>query len=362
MTPKAVHRVLKITDLSPKQANIIKQEMLSRGGETAVARGVIDNSIGNSNILIMGTVKQFEALVEKLRIQPFGLSRIAKEIAEVLQNIEGRSPLKMECRGKAIDIGVRTLVMGVLNVTPDSFSDGGNYYDPGKAVDQALHLQAEGADILDIGGESTRPGHREVDADEEISRILPVLSRLVRELDIPVSVDTTKASVAARMLQEGAHIVNDQWGLQRDPGMARVVAEYQAPVVIMHNQTGTDYDDLMGSIVSFFRNSLKLALEAGIDKNKIIIDPGIGFGKTAEQNLEVMRRLRELDCLGLPILLGTSRKSTIGKVLDLPVDQRVEGTGATVALGIACGVDIVRVHDVKEMVRIVRMSDAIIRT
>lgn len=362
MAPKAVHRVLKISGLSSKQANIIKQEMLSRGGEAAVSRGVVIGSEEKRAILVMGTNKQFGALVAKLKIQPFRLPDIAKQITEVLRNLEGRKSFEMECRGKRLTIGKRTLVMGILNVTPDSFSDGGSYVDPGRAVEHALRLQEEGADILDLGAESTRPGYQAVEAEDEVKRLLPVLSRLVRELDIPISVDTYKASVAERVLEEGAHMINDQWGMQKDLEMAGVAAGYGAPVVIMHNQNGTKYeDDLMGSIVGFFKKSIFLAQEAGIERDKLIIDPGIGFGKTIKQNLEVLRRLKELDCLGLPVLLGTSRKSTIGKVLDLPVEQRVEGTGATVAIGIANGTDIVRVHDVKEMVRVARMSDAVIR-
>ncbi len=361
MAPKAVHRVLKISGLSPKQANIIKQEMLGKGGDAAVARGVIDCSADKSDVLVMGTVKQIEAMAAKLKMQPFGLPAIADQIREVIYALEGRRPFHLDCRGKTLPVGFRTLVMGILNVTPDSFSDGGRFYDPGRAVDHALRMQEEGADIIDLGGESTRPGHRPVDAEEELKRVVPVLSRLVRELDVPVSVDTTKAVVAARALEEGAGIINDQWALRGDPGMAGVVARYDAPLIMMHNRHGTEYRDLMGEMVDYFRESLALAREAGIDEGKVIIDPGIGFGKTLEQNLEVMRRLKELDCLGRPVLLGTSRKSMIGKTLDLPVDQRVEGTAATVALGIAGGVDIVRVHDVREMVRVARMTDAVVR-
>jgi dihydropteroate synthase len=361
MAPKAVHRVLKISGLSPRQANIIKQEMLGKGGDAAVARGVIDCSAERSDVLVMGTVKQIEAMAAKLKMQPFGLPAIADRIREVIQAVEGRRPFHLDCRGKTLPIGCRTLIMGVLNVTPDSFSDGGKFYDSGVAVEHALRMQEEGADIIDLGGESTRPGYRGVSAEEELGRIMPVLARLVKELDIPVSVDTTKAVVASRALEEGAHIINDQWALRSDPEMAGVVARFGVPLIMMHNQNGTQYRDLMGDMVEYFRESLDKAREAGIDRNKIIIDPGIGFGKTVEQNLEVMRRLRELSCLGLPVLLGTSRKSMIGKTLDLPADQRVEGTAATVALGIAYGVDIVRVHDVREMARVARMTDAMVR-
>lgn len=361
MAPKAVHRALKITGLSPKQANIIKQEMLGKGGDAAVSRGVLDCSAELSDVIVMGTVRQIESMAAKLKMQPFGLPALADKIREALTSLEGRKPFSLDCRGRILPIGSRTLVMGILNVTPDSFTDGGEFFDPGRAVEHALQMEEEGADIIDLGGESTRPGYRKIGAGEEIDRIIPVLSRLSRELKVPVSVDTTKAEVAERALAEGAHIINDQWALRRDPGMAGIAAGYGAPVIIMHNQTGTEYRDMMGDMVGYFRGSIEIARREGIDRNRIIIDPGIGFGKTLEQNLETMRRLRELDCLGLPVLLGTSRKSMIGKTLDLPTGQRVEGTAATVALGIAYGADIVRVHDVKEMVRVARMTDAMVR-
>jgi len=361
MAPKAVHRVLRISGLTPRQANIIKQEMLGKGGDAAVARGVVDCSAEKSDLLVMGTVKQIESMAAKLKLQPFGLKAIAEEVREVLAALEGRKPFQLDCRGKMLPIGLRTLVMGILNVTPDSFSDGGRFYDPGLAVDHALRMQEEGAEIIDLGGESTRPGHRSIEPEEEIARVMPVLSRLVRELRVPVSVDTTKAAVALQALEAGAQMINDQWALRADPEIAGVVARYGAPLILMHNQNGTEYSDLMGDMVEYFRESLAKAREAGIARDKILIDPGIGFGKTLDQNLEAMRRLKELDCLGLPVLLGTSRKSMIGKTLDLPADQRVEGTAATVALGIAQGVDIVRVHDVREMVRVARMTDAMVR-
>ncbi|RKO67841.1 dihydropteroate synthase [Desulfofundulus salinus] len=361
MALKAVHRVLKISGLTPVQANILKQEMLAKGGEAAVARGVVDHAVDKTDVLLMGTLKQFNALLAKLKLQPFGLSALAEEIRRVLQHLEGRTARRLSCRGKELVLGERTLVMGILNVTPDSFSDGGRFSDPSRALEHAHRLVEDGADIIDLGGESTRPGYTPVTVEEEMRRVIPVLEKLVQEIPVPISVDTTKAAVAREALEIGAHIINDQWALRADPEMAAVVARYDAPVILMHNQEGTEYKDLMGDIIRFFRESIALALEAGICRDKIIIDPGIGFGKTVEQNLEVMSRLSELDCLGLPVLLGTSRKSMIGKTLDLPVDQRVEGTAATVAIGIAAGVDIVRVHDVREMVRVARMTDAMVR-
>ncbi|WP_281170176.1 dihydropteroate synthase [Carboxydothermus ferrireducens] len=251
--------------------------------------------------------------------------------------------------------------MGILNVTPDSFSDGGQYNDIEAAVKRARQMVAEGADIIDVGGESTRPGAEYVPPEEELRRVLPVVEALVREMNVPISVDTYKAEVAEKALEAGAHIINDVWGLQKDPRMAEVAARYGAPVVVMHNKTEAEYDDLMAEVIAFLKESIKIGVKAGIPREKIIIDPGIGFGKTLEHNLLLMKRLNELNSLGQPILLGTSRKSMIGKTLDLPVNERVEGTAATVTLGIAKGVDIVRVHDVKEMVRVAKMTDAMVR-
>lgn len=369
MAPKAVHRVLKVSGLTPVQANILKQEMLAKGGEAAVARGVMDGCVPATDVLLMGTLKQYEALLAKLKMQPFGLERLGEKIQEVLQNLEGRPIRRLACRDRELTIGERTLVMGILNVTPDSFSDGGLYFEPEKAVERAWQMVEEGADIIDLGGESTRPGvvpptpgYDPVEPEEELRRILPVLEKLIAEkIPVPVSIDTTKAVVARAALAAGAHIINDQTALRGDPQMAGTAVEYGAPVILMHNQSGTEYRDLLGEIVHYFRASFEIAEGAGLSREKLIIDPGFGFGKTVAQNLEVLRRLGELACLGRPVLVGTSRKSMIGKMLNLPVDQRVEGTAATVALAIAAGADIVRVHDVKEMVRVVRMTDAVVR-
>ncbi|MGB9904642.1 MAG: dihydropteroate synthase [Desulfotomaculales bacterium] len=369
MAPKAVHYVLKVSGLTPVQANILKQEMLARGGEAAIAWGALDGTVKESDALLMGTARQYELLAGKLEVQPFGLRQLAEKIREVLANLEGRPVRRLACREKELVLGGRTLVMGILNVTPDSFSDGGLFYEPERAVEHALQMVEEGADIIDIGGESTRPGvlppepgYDPVPPEEELRRILPVLEKLLlKKIPVPVSVDTTKAEVARRALEAGAHIINDQRALRGDPAMAEVAAAYGVPVILMHNRRGTDYTDMVGEIVRYFRESMEIAERAGVDREKIIIDPGFGFGKTVEQNLEVLRRLGELACLGKPVLVGTSRKSMIGKTLNLPPDQRVEGTAATVALAVAGGADIVRVHDVKEMVRVVRMADAVVR-
>lgn len=361
MAPKAMHRLIKIYDLAPRQANIIKQEMLGLGADAATSRGTVDCSVEKTDVLLMGTEKQYMEVIKKLRMQPFRLADLAGQLEELINNLKGRPPRELICRDKKLTLGERTLVMGILNVTPDSFSDGGRYNRIDTAIARARCMVDEGADIIDLGGESTRPGYTPVNGEEELDRVMPVLEVLVRELNVPISVDTTKALVARRALEVGAHLINDQWALQADSDMAPVLAEYQVPVVLMHNRQNTAYRDLMGDLVQFFQESITIAEQACIARGNIIIDPGIGLGKTSEQNLEVLRRLRELDCLGLPVLLGTSRKAIIGKVLGLPLDQRVEGTAATVALGIASGTDIIRVHDVKEMVRVARMTDAVVR-
>ena len=264
--------------------------------------------------------------------------------------------------------GERTYVIGVINATTDSFSGDGVGYDADAAQDLAFRFQEEGADIVDVGGESTRPRHTygadpavPVTEEEELRRVLPIIKRLAGKLRIPISVDTYKASVAERALEAGASMINDVWGLKADPRMATVAAQNGAPIVLVHNQEATSYYDLVPQVIAGLRTIMERALESGIDRHNLIVDPGIGFGKSVRQNLEILRRLEEFKVLGRPILVGMSRKSTIGAVLGLPPNQRVEGTAATVALSIAKGADIVRVHDVKEMVRVARMSDAILR-
>jgi len=251
--------------------------------------------------------------------------------------------------------------MGILNMTPDSFSGDGLADHPEAAVEQALQMEADGADIIDVGGMSTRPAHLEVTTGEELERVMSVLPELVRRLTVPVSIDTYRYEVADAALKAGAAAINDVWGLQREPGLAELAAESGAMLFLMHNQEGTEFRDLVPDVVESLRDSVALAEAAGVSREQLVVDPGVGFGKTAEQNLEVLGRLAELRVLGLPILLGTSRKSTIGRVLGTEVDDRLEGTAATVALGIGGGADMVRVHDIKPMTRVAAMSDAIVR-
>jgi dihydropteroate synthase len=280
--------------------------------------------------------------------------------------------------------GSRTYVMGILNVTPDSFSgdgileSGGAVVQVEAALQQAKQFLESGADILDVGGESTRPGSQPVDTEEELGRVIPVIEAISSEFpDAMISIDTYKAKVAEAALQGGAHILNDVWGLRADPELASVAAALRVPVILMHNRSnpaslevrsqlgnayiGSTYENLMEDVKRELLSSVELAVKAGVDEARIILDPGIGFGKTREHNLELINRLDEIRLLGFPVLLGPSRKSFIGFTLDLPADQRVEGTAATVAVGITRGADIIRVHDVKEMARVAKMTDAIVR-
>ena len=260
------------------------------------------------------------------------------------------------------EYGKKTYIMGILNVTPDSFSDGGNYTNVEIAVKHAQEMIEEGADIIDIGGESTRPGHKFVSVEEEIKRITPVIKTLKKSINIPISIDTYKSQVAEEALKLGVDMVNDVWGLAYDENMADVIGKYDASVCIMHNQEGTDYDkDIIDSIKEFLQSSIDKALKAGVKKEKIVLDPGIGFGKTFEQNLEVLRRLNELKTLGYPILLGTSRKSVLGNIVGGEPRERTQATVVTTVCGIRDGVEIVRVHDVKENLQAAKIADKLYR-
>jgi dihydropteroate synthase len=362
MSAKAVFKIVRLEKVPAKAANLLKQTFLAKGGEVALARGTADLSVAESDVLICATLKQYRLALAQLKLQPWGLPKVAAAVEATLA-AEAFPARRYEWPGRELVIRPgRTVIMGILNVTPDSFSDGGRHNRPDDALRHAEAMLADGADVIDIGAESTRPyGAVQVSAEEEMERLLPVVERVLAASPLPVSVDTYKAAVAAEALKLGAHIVNDVWGLQRDPDMAAVCARYGAPVVMMHNQEGTAYDgDVMAAVCAFLRRSAAVAAEAGVAADKVIVDPGIGFGKTPAHNLEVLNRLDELKALGCPVLLGTSRKRFIGEALGgLPPGDRVAGTAATVACGIMRGAHIVRVHDVKEMARVARMTDAI---
>lgn len=261
---------------------------------------------------------------------------------------------------RSLPIGQRTVVMGIVNVTPDSFSDGGKYQSVERALQHARQLVEEGADLLDIGGESTRPGAEAVSLDEELERVIPIIRRITSELDIPVSVDTYKSQVAKEAIQAGAHMINDVWGAKKDPEMAGVMAELCVPVILMHNRTQTHYQDLMVDVKRDLQESIDLVVQAGVKPEQIWLDPGIGFAKDWQDNMSVMQHLDQLVAMGYPVLLGTSRKSMIGKILDLPPSERLEGTLATVGFGIQKGCHVMRVHDVQATVRFCRVMDALV--
>lgn len=272
-----------------------------------------------------------------------------------------REKMEMKIGNRAFDVTNHTYVMGILNVTPDSFSDGGRFHKRDKALFRVEEMIKEGMDILDIGGESTRPGYTRISDEEEIERIIPVITAIRSRFDVPVSLDTYKSEVAKEGIKAGADLINDIWGLKYDKDMAGIIAEADLPCCLMHNRNHTDYQCFMEDVAADFAETLRLASIAGIKDEKIILDPGVGFGKTYEQNLEIINHLQELKIFGYPILLGASRKSVIGITLDTAVEERLEGTLATSVIAVLKGCGFVRVHDIKENVRAIRMAEAILK-
>jgi dihydropteroate synthase len=364
LLPKMLSHCIQIPRLQCRQANILKQEMLALGGDAAVARGSVACSIEASDAILMGTAKQLRRLSARLAAQPFGLPSLGQELSVLLDRIATPPSLWRTARR---DIPLtRPLIMAILNVTPDSFSDGSLYLDPARAVARAEEMEAEGADIIDIGGESTRPGAPAIAAQEEIDRVVPVIAALAKRSSIPISLDSWKGEVARRAMDAGAEIINDISGLTFDPSLAGVAAETGAALALMHTrgtpegmQRDTVYGDLMGEVMEGLRRSVATALSAGVERERISVDPGIGFGKDSRGNLELLRRLREFGSLGLPLLVGTSRKSFIGAAIGREVDDRLFGTAATVALAVNNGASILRVHDVRAMRDVADMARAI---
>jgi len=347
-------------------ANILKQEMLSLGGDAAVARGTVCCSVSHSDVLLMGTPKQLNSLPRRLAAQPFGLAALGEELHTLLQR--SAAPIQQLCgRGAVLNL-TRPCVMGILNATPDSFHDGGTCAGIDDLLRRAEEQVRGGADMFDVGGESTRPGAPQVDEAEELKRVIPLVEALTREFDLPVSVDTTKAKVARCSIESGAAFINDISGLQFDAHMAEVVAGTQAGIFLMHTparpevmQKHTSYTDLMGEVIAGLLDSAAQALDAGIDPERIALDPGIGFGKGVSGNLTLIRHLGEIAALGYPLLLGTSRKSFIGRVLDQAESaERLEGSLATIVLGLHNGARIFRVHDVAPSRQALDMAWAVI--
>jgi len=366
MAPKALFRVVKISAVSFPAATILKQEMLSLGGEAAVARGVLTARAKRSDVLLMGTLAQLRALSGKIAEQPFGLADLSERLVGLLNRDADTIRPPWRCRDQELPVHERPHIMGVLNITPDSFSDGGRYDQLESALVRARQMAAEGADIIDVGGESTRPGARPVELKEELRRVIPVVERLCDELSIPVSIDTYKSDVARRALRAGASIVNDISALRFDPKMPALIARTGAGLVLMHMkgtprsmQRKPRYDDVVSEIYRFLAERIDRAVEAGIAREQLVVDPGIGFGKRLKDNLLLIDRLSEFLGLGLPVLVGVSRKSFIGQILDLPVEDRLEGTAAALSVAVSRGAALLRVHDVRQMVRVARMTRAI---
>jgi dihydropteroate synthase len=263
----------------------------------------------------------------------------------------------IKCGPYQLDFSKKTYIMGILNATPDSFSDGGKYINIEHAIEHAQEMVENGADIIDIGGESTRPGYTVISEDEEIDRVVPVIEAISKHVSVPISIDTYKAKVAQRAIEAGAHIINDIWGAKADDKMAAVAAEYNVPIILMHNRNDRNYSFFIRDVLNDLYESINIVKQAGVRDNQIILDPGIGFAKDLNENILMMQNLDTLTALGYPVLLGTSKKSMIGQALNLPVEERMEGTGATVCYGIQRGCQIIRIHDVKEMSRMAKMMD-----
>ncbi len=365
MNKKAVFYTFKIKSLSSPAANILKQEALAAGAELATAWSVIKDPDTITDAILMGTYRQIEIISDKIASQQFGLSVVAEELRTDIKNLFHPHPvLKYKDSFLSFTDGPR--LMGIINVTPDSFSDGGKYFSTQAAVEHGIALAEQGADILDIGGESTKPGAESVDSEEEKRRVLPVIKQLREKVKIPLSIDTMKADVAAQALENGADIVNDVSALSFDNAMPEVIKRYRAGVVLMHMQgtprtmqSSPEYHDVIGEILSYLEQRAHYAEQMGIDKEHIAIDPGIGFGKTIKHNLLILKGIKAFKALGFPVLVGASRKSFIGKITDTDADERLSGSLASALWAATHGVDIIRVHDIKETKQALLMTNHI---
>ncbi len=369
MLPKALSFAIRLNTINNVTANILKQEMLSLGGDAAVARGALTGKTKKTDILLLGTLLQLNALAAKLKLQPFGLRKLGLELEENIENYT-RNNFILTLRKYALNLSKKTRIMGIINLTPDSFSGDGLYKANCKqhlnlALEKAQKMSADGADIIDLGGQSSRPGAKAISVKEELLRTVTAVKLLVKKITTPISIDTTKPEVARACLEAGAQIINDISGL-RDKRMIRVAARYKAGVVIMHMpglpvnmQKKIAYHSLIDDITAYLKTAIDSACSGGIKPDKIIIDPGLGFGKTKEHNLEIMRHLPDFKVLGKPILIGPSRKSFIGKVLGADVKERCAGSLALSVIAAQNGANILRVHDVKETNQSLKIVTAI---
>lgn len=367
MVPKAIECLVRINSLSCIKANILKQEMLSLGGDVAVARGTLTGKIKRTDCLLMGSLSQYSRLSQKLRKQPFGLNKLSLELSRVIANYQTDTFIIEAGRFKLKTGPERTCIMGIVNMTPDSFSgDGLGPLSVERGIEVSEQMIKDGADIIDIGGESSRPGAVKVPVKEELARTIPLIKALAKKVKVPVSIDTCKSEVARQALDNGASIVNDITALGGDPAMAGIVKRYKAAVVLMHMkgsprsmQKDPRYVSLIDEISAYLEKAVDRAQDSGIHGNSIIIDPGIGFGKTFEHNLEILKNLREFKALGKPLLVGPSRKSFIGKLLDAKPRERLSGTMAACICAVENGAGFLRVHDVKEIRQAMKVLNAV---
>lgn len=373
MLPKAVNYLVRLNSLSNIAANILKQEMLSLGGDVALPKGVLTGKIKKTDCVLIGNLSQFRRLNAKLKLQPFGLNKLAGDLSALITNYE-KDKFFWDLGRYKLNLYRRPHIMGIMNITPDSFSGDGLYRASGQSSGQGLEyildyaqgMVKDGADIIDVGGESSRPGAKPVPLKEELQRVIPVIKILAKKLKVPVSIDTYKPEVASASLDNGAVVVNDITGLN-NPAMAKAVARYKSGVVIMHMkgkpfnmQKNPVYKSLIDEVIEYLNKSLDRTLSYGVNRNKIVLDPGLCFGKTVEHNLTILNRLGEFRVLGAPLLIGPSRKSFIGKILNAGMQGRVSGTVAACVLAVEKGAKILRVHDVSPVYQALRITQAVL--
>ncbi|MHB1254078.1 MAG: dihydropteroate synthase [Candidatus Humimicrobiaceae bacterium] len=367
MSDKFINFVIRVDGVESKAVNILKQEMLARNGDVVVPRNALYSSGEKSDVIIFGTKKNIRSLIDKIKLQPFGLKAMSLGLEEFLNSLgKNKSKSILKIGKKDFDLKNETVIMGIINTTPDSFFDGGKYLKFKDACERADKIVKEGAHIIDVGGMSTRPGSKPVNIKEELERTISLINYIKKNHDILVSIDTCRSEVAESAIKEGADIINDISGLMLDEKMKQVAAQSGANLILMHMkgtpenmQNDPVYDDVIGEIYDFFRIQTKIALSAGVSQENIIIDPGLGFGKTPEHNFEIIKKLSDFKSLGYPIMAGASRKSFTGLLLKLLPEDRLEGSLAAAVLCVLNGASILRVHDIRETIRAIKIVKAI---
>jgi len=367
MVEKLFPLAVKVKGLKVLAINILKQEMLARGGDVVTSRDTLLKTRGTTDVIIEGEKKSFESLILKLRMQPFGLAGLADELEVFLKDYKNNCSKKNFSIGKKkFDLISHTLVMGIINVTPDSFYDGGKYNHKDQAVKRISEMIADGADIIDIGGLSSRPGSKPISLEEELERTIPVVESVRNNFDTLISIDTYRSEIALEAISAGAHMVNDISAFTMDKNMAGMIADKGVSVTLMHMQgkpesmqKNPQYENVVDEIYEYLDGKASAAVDVGVSPDKIVLDPGLGFGKTLDHNLSILNKISEFSSMGYPIMIGASRKSFIGAVLDLPVEDRLEGSLAAAVWSVINGANILRVHDVAETVRSVKIARAI---